>query len=196
MTKTITADFIENTAGDRLLTNGYPAQPNRILEYLASPCDGSSVTVSSGTYTFPNVTAQQGGLDTYQIITGSNIYYCPPPEAKKVVYQFTFSAYWVAAHAINHYKFYISDTEIVKARHSRSAQYIENRYQFDWTISIGDSDTPADAKFLSWTTPKHLYMMFRRYGVSNYSNHHGTYYWDGTSSNQFNIPLLSIVATT
>ena len=196
MTKTVTADFVENNAGDRLLTNGYPAQPNRILEYLASPCDGSSVTVGSGTYTFPSVTAQQGGSTSYQMITGSNIYYCPPPEAKRVVYQFTFSLYSVTTHDINHYRFYIGDTEIVKARHNRSAVYIENRYQFNWTISIGDSDTPADAKFLSWTTPKHLYMTFRIYGGSNYSNHHGTRYWDGVGSNQFNIPLLSIIATT
>lgn len=49
----LTADFIETPAGDRLLNNGYPARPNRVLEYLTGHCDGSEVTVGSGTYTFP-----------------------------------------------------------------------------------------------------------------------------------------------
>lgn len=192
----IIVDTIESQDGTTLFNNGYPAMPNRILEYLASPCDGSSVTVGSGTYTFPNVIDQQGSSTVYQAVTGSNIFYCPPPGARKVTYQFTFSAYWLTTNAINHYKFYVDDVEIVKARYNRSATYLENRYQFNWTISIGDVEKPKDAKFLVWDKPKNLYITFRRYGNSNYSNHHGTTYWDGAGSNQFNIPILSIIATT
>jgi len=191
-----TIDIMYNSVGQTTMIDGYPARPNRILEYLASPCDGSAVTVASGTYTFPNVTAQQGGTTTYQIVTGSNIYYCPPPGTREVRYQFTFSIYWVQAHAINDYKFYIGDDEVLWARHNRSAQYPEHRYQFGWTIPVGQSVDTRVGSQRTWTEAKNLYMTFRIYGTSNYSNHHGTTYWDGAGSNQFNQPILSIVATT
>ena len=192
----VTADIVENSAGQRTLVDGYPARPNRILEYLAGPCDGSSVTVASGTYTMPLVTAQQGGSAAYQLVTGSNIYYCPPPGTRVVRYQFTFSIYWVSAHAINDYKFYIGDNEILRARFNRSSQYPEEKYQFSWSIPITGTDNFNTGTVASWNEAKHLYMTFRWYGASNNSNHHGTRYWDGAGSNQFNIPILSIIATT
>jgi hypothetical protein len=191
-----TADMLRDSTGQLTLIDGYPGRPNLMLEYLASPCDGSVVTVASGTYTFPNVTTQQGGSTAYQVITGSNIYYCPPPGTRQVRYQFTFSIYWVNAHAINDYKFYIGDDEVLWARHNRSAQYPEHRYQFDWTIPVGQSVDTRVGSQSTWNEAKNLYMTFRIYGTSNNSNHHGTTYWDGAGSNQFNIPILSIVATT
>jgi len=191
-----TADIIQNSAGQTIMIDGYPARPNRMLEYLASPCDGSAVTVASGTYTFPNVTALQVGTTTYQVVTGSNIYYCPPPGTREVRYQFTFSIYFVSAHAINDYKFYIGDDEVLWARHNRSGGNPEHRYQFNWTIPVGQSVDTRVGSQRTWTEAKNLYMTFRIYGTSNYSNHHGTVYWDGVSSNQFNQPILSIVATT
>lgn len=193
---TLTADIIENSSGQRVLVNGYPAQPNRVLEYLAGPCDGSTVTVASGRYTLPNVTAQQGGSTAYQVVTGSDIYYCPPPGTREVKYQFTFSIYWLNQHAINHYRFHIGDNEILQARHDRAGEYTENRYTFEWTIPITGFDNNNIGTVASWTTAKRLYMTFRWYGTSNANNHHGTTYWDGVASNQFNIPILSIVAVT
>jgi hypothetical protein len=192
----ITADIVESQKGQAFLTNGYPSRPNRILEYLAGPCDGGNATVSSGTYKFPLVTAALGGTTAYQLITGSNIYYCPPPGTKKVTYKYTFSSYSVTTHDINDYKFFIGADEVIKARHNRSGQYLENRYEFNWDIIIGEGNDPTTGRMLTWTTPKMLCMMFRIYGTSNYSNIHGTRYWDGAGGNQFNIPTLSIIATT
>jgi len=51
------------------------SRTGNILETLTSVCDGSVVTVPSGTYTFPNVTTQQGSADSYQDITGSVLSY-------------------------------------------------------------------------------------------------------------------------
>lgn len=188
-------DVINDTTGQPLLTNGYPGRPGRIIEYLTGLCDGSDVIGASGTYTFPSVTAAQVAAATYQTVTGSNIYYCPPLGAKTVTYKFTFSAYWTQAHSINHYAFYVNDTEIVNARHNRSAQYYENRLDFTYTFKIGGTNSPSTGKFTTWDTPKHLYLMFRQYGVSNTGNHHSTTYWDGVASAQFNVPILSIIAT-
>jgi hypothetical protein len=193
---TVTADIIENTLGQRVMVDGYPSQPNRIIEYLASPCDGSSVKVLSGNYKMPLVTTQQAGSTTYQVVSGSDLYYCPPAGTKRVTYQFTFSAYSATTHDINDYKFYIDDTEVLRARNNRSAQYIENRYQFSCIITIGNNEDPANSRLYTWTKPKRLYMTFRIYGASNFSNHHGSRYWDGIGGNQFNVPLLSIISTT
>jgi hypothetical protein len=113
-----------------------------------------------------------------------------------VTYKYTFSSYSVTTHDINDYKFFIGADEVIEARHNRSGQYLENRYEFNWDIIIGEGNDPTTGRMLTWTTAKLLYMTFRIYGASNFSNIHGTRYWDGTTGNQFNIPTLSIIATT
>lgn len=190
----LAADIIQNTSGQTLLSNGYPYRPNRIIEYLASPCDGSQVAGASGIYTFPLVTAQQGGSTAYQLVTGSNIFYRPPEGTRFVKYQFTFSTYWVNIHSINHYKFYVDNIEIPAARFNKSSQYTEDKSQFSWVFQVGGTESPSTAKFTTWDTFKRLYLTFRQYGTANNGNHHGTVYWDGVTSNQFTMPLLSIMA--
>lgn len=194
MASTIKVDNIQNSAGTNLLVNGYPRQPGQIIEYLSSVCDGSAVTVGSGTYTFPNVTTQQAGSTSYQTITGSNLAYTPPTGATRVIYRFQFSSYWISTHAINDYKFYIDADEIIYARHNRSGYYQESRYSFEWAIAIGGVTNFNTGRLATWTAAKTLSMQFRIYGTSNNANLHGTTYWDGGSSNQFSIPTLTIIA--
>jgi hypothetical protein len=192
---TVAADFINNASGNVLYVNGYPQQPGRVIEYLANSCDGSSVTVGSGTYTFENVTGVSVGSVTYIPLTGSFISYCPPPGTRTVIYRFNFSAYWQDAHAIAHFKFYIDGYEVVYARHNRSGFYFEDRNTFEWPIVCNADATNYNyGRLNSWTTPKDLYMYWRDYGTSDDMNLHGTYYWDGTSSTQFSQPQLSIIA--
>lgn len=188
-------DTLKNSSGQDTLVNGYPRRPGRIVEYLTGMCDGSSVTVASGTYRMQQVSAAQATSTSYTPIRGSLIDYVPPAGTTAVTYQFHFSTYWGAAHAINHYKFFIDDAEVVYARHCRSGQYIEDRAVFEWTIDIGAADNTSYGRHSVWSTPKRLYMQVRQYGGSNYANLHGTYYWDGAGSNQFNLPQLTVIAT-
>lgn len=187
---------IQNANGNILLHNGYPRQPGRIIEMLTSPCDGSEVKVASGTYDFPNITTQQSATTTYQKISGSSISYVPPVGATRVTYNFQYNTYWVSDHAINHYKFYMDDQEVVYARHCRSQRYNEDRTTFEWNISIGQAASPSISygQLQRWTQPIELYMMVRIYGGSNNNNIHGTYYWDGAGGNQLGIPILTITA--
>jgi hypothetical protein len=120
--------------------------------------------------------------------------YVPPIGATSVHYSFQYNTQWVADHAINDYKFYIDDAEVTYARHNRSMRYNEDRSTFEWTIQIGGADILANGQLSSWTVPRELYMMVRHYGTSNYSNIHGTYYWDGGAGNQFGAPILTITA--
>lgn len=196
MASIIKVDEIQNTAGTPLLVDGYPRQPGQVIETIAGVCDGSSVTGASGTYVLQNVTSAQGTDATYADITGSTITYTPPSGATCVVYRFSFSYYWQSVqHSIQHFKFFIDGVEVVYARHNRSADYFESRYTFEWPIAIGGSPNTNTGRQATWTTSKTLKMMTRRYATNSHGgNLHGTTYWDGTGSNQFSIPLISITA--
>lgn len=190
-----TIDTLRNSAGQDLLVNGYPRQPGRIIEYLTGMCDGSTVRTATGEYKFEQVSAIQATSTTYTTIRGSAIDYVPPSGATAVTYRYHFATYWVAAHAINDYKFFIDNQEVVYARHNRSGQYIEDRASFEWTINIGGTANANTGRQATWTSLKRLYMQVRQYGGSNYANLNGTTYWDGAGSNQFSMPQLSIIAT-
>lgn len=170
------------------------SRTGNILEVLSSPCDGSTITVPSGTYTFPSVTAQQGAPASYTDINGSVLAYKPPAGTKQVKYNFQFSSYWVGAHAINHYKFFIDGAEVTAARHTRSAYYQESRYSFEWIINIGNYSNSSTGHLYDWTSLKTLKMQGRCYGGSNNNDWHGTTYWDGGGGNQFSMPVLTIEA--
>ena len=196
MASIIKVDNIQNTAGTTVLENGYPTQPGQVIEYLTSQCDGSSLTGLSGTFTWQNVTAAQGTDATYVDLTGSTIAYTPPPNATKVIYQFTFGYNWQSvAHSIQHFKFFIDADEVVYARHNRSAQYFESRYTFEWIIPIGGVANTNTGRQASWSSNKTLKMQTRRYATSSHGGSiHTTTYWDGVGGSQFNIPTLTLIA--
>jgi hypothetical protein len=167
----------------------------QVIETISSVCDGSVVTVQSGSYTIQNVTTQQTFVGaTVTDINGSSIDYTPPTGTTRVQYEFQFSSYWVGAHAINDYIFLIDGVEVVFARHNRSAQYLEDRSVFQWTIAIGGTANANTGRQATWTTSKNMKMRFRNYGASNYANLHGTTYWNGTTGNQFSMPHIKITA--
>jgi hypothetical protein len=194
MPSILKVDDIKNNANEDLLINGYPRKPGQVIEYLSSPCDGSSVTVGSGTYTFPNVTGAQTSVLSYTDVTGSSISYTPPTGTTRVVYDFHYTMYWTSDHAISHFKFFIDSNEVTYARFSRSGRYPEDRYSFVWNIAIGGSTNNNTGRQATWTSAKNLKMQWRSYAAANARNLHGTTYWDGGGSNQFSMPILTIIA--
>jgi hypothetical protein len=185
---------VANSGGTPVLVGGYPTRPGQIIEYLTSPCDGSSVVGLSGTYTWPNVTAAQTLSTTSQVITGSQITYTPPAGASKVLYKFEFALNWVTEHAISHQRFFIDGVEVTSARFNRSGRFPEDKTSFEWPINIGGSTTAATGRQASWTSPKTLSVQSRWYSASNNRNAHTTVYWDGAGSNQFLMPVLTLIA--
>ena len=196
MASILRVDTIQSSNGANVIVNGSVVkQSGQVLEYLSSPCDGSTITGLSGSYVWPSVTTQQTDTSyTYVDVTGSSISYTPPVGATRVTYRYESSAYWASAHAISHWKFFIDGTEVLYARFSRSGYYQENRTPFEWTINIGGGGNTNTGRQASWTTPKILKMQYRAYGGSDITYLHGTTYWDGTSGNQFSMPHLSIIA--
>lgn len=194
MTSTLKTDELQNLSGQVLLRNGYPLRSGRIIEHLSGVCDGSMIDGVERSYTWPMVNSQYGTLDSYSVVPGSYIAYLPPAGTSRVVYKFGCSVYRISEHAITHFKFFIDDNEVVFARHNRSGLQFEERSIFQWTIAVGGTQNNNTGRQSTWNTPKSLSMQVRRYGGSNYSDLHGTTYFDGTGSNQFSRPSLSITA--
>ena len=113
----IFVDTIEpKTSGEVVSINGKKGQ---VLEILTSLCDGSTVEVASGSYTFQNVTALQDGTTSYVDLTGSTLSYKPPAGTKKVIYEFTYIfARTADTGPLGHHKFFIDDVEATNARWS------------------------------------------------------------------------------
>ena len=58
------------------------ASAGAVLEEFCSPCDGSAITVRSGTYTVGTVSAVQNATTSFADLTGSSIDYTPPSGAQ------------------------------------------------------------------------------------------------------------------
>lgn len=194
MASVLKVDELQSSSGTTLMVNGYPRRPGQTIETLASVCDGSSVTVGSGSYTVQNVTTQQTLSTAYQDLTGSTITYTPPTGASVVIYEFSFAMRWEQDHAITHHKFFIDGVEVVYARFNRSGRYPEDKITFEWPIAIGGSTDTNTGRQATWTTAKTLKIQSRWYGASNARNAHGTTYWDGASLNVFIMPTIKITA--
>jgi len=195
MASTLKLDTLQLPDNRNVLVNGYPRMPGQVVELLSSPCDGSSVTVGSGTYTVQNVTGIFTLADAYADIPGSVLAYTPPAGATRVKYTFQYNHYWPGGtHCISHHKFFIDGVEVVFARHSRSGYYPEGRYSFEWTIAIGGTTNASTGRQATWTAPKTLKMQARRYAAGNPISLHGTTYWDGAGGVQFGMPVIEIEA--
>lgn len=165
-----------------------------IIEVLTSVCDGSSVEVKSGTYTFPTATTQDLST-TYATASGSNITYTPPAGTRQVIYEYEHQLAWNNDHAISHWRLYIAGVEVTGARTSLSGRYPERREHHTWVFNIGGVSNQATGRQSAWTTPKELRWDAREYGTSNRNDRvNYTTYWDGTGGAEFSYPVIKITA--
>jgi len=195
-------DRIDNSnATPKIYTSGVKTaayRPGEVIEVLSGLCNGANVTVQSGTYTFPNVTAFQDLTTTYADITGSSIAYTPPTGTTRVVYEFSYqySADTIPG-TMGHFKFDIDGVEVEDARHSIGNHSYEygRKVIFRWVIDCAATAAIADqGAFTSWTSAKTLKMTAREYSGSYEVRLHFAKYWDGIESDQFHKPSLTITA--
>lgn len=187
-------DKLQNSSGQDTLVNGVPTRPGRIMEYLVCNGDGSSVKGNKSEHALPLIQTYRQAIYSYEIIPGSDIAYCPPHGASRVVYKFRYAMRWEADHAISHMKFFVDGVEVVYARHSRSARYQEDNSEFSWTIAIGGTANSNTGRVSEWKTPKSLAMWWRAYGGSNARSMHATNYYDGGGLLLPVVPTLTIIA--
>ena len=168
---------------------------SNVLEVLSSPCDGRSVTVSSGTYTMTNVTTYTNPSTSYADYPGSAIGYLPPSGTKKVIYEFNHQTGFRDTHSIIHFKLFLAGVEVTAARCTSGAYYgPDTTHNFRWTFEIGDTADAANGVVTSWDLAKELKWQARNYGTGNEGYINGTRYRDGGGNVYFTRPVLTITA--
>lgn len=172
------------------------AQPGQIIEKISSVCNGSSVTVGSGTYTMPNVTAAQGiTYVNYVDVDGSSFAYTPPSDANTVIYEFITSAHYTSSgQMIFHMRFYIDNTEVT---YKRASYYngFDNVIAFKVPLSLNNAtEDIANGKVGSWTSAKTMKIQCRSYSATYQVGLNQLYHWDGTGAFQLVKPTLEITS--
>lgn len=198
MTSTLRVDNIQLKDGTPVLENGIiavPSAPGTILEVLTSACDGSTVTVKSGTYTFQNVTAIQKLTTSPTVATGSQMTYVPPPGTTRVKYDYNFQ---IAADdgtdGLGYFQFWIDGAEVEKG-HFAMSPYRSMRATYSWIIDCNaETNDPLLGKFTEWTTPKVLYVTGDEYGSSYQVDLHNILYRDAAGADELSVPTLTITA--
>ena len=180
--------------GDAATMTG--AGPKGPLQQHTGLCDGSTRTLSMGTFTFPNVTGVQDlQTTTYTDLTFSSVTYKPPSNTIGFLYEVTYMRSWMHTHNINHHKLYVDSTEIVYARHTLGGYYREGIATFKWYFRIGGSDNANTGVFASWNSNKVIKLQGRNYASNNYRTQYNlSQYWDGGSTDVFFKPSVKITA--
>ena len=171
------------------------AGPIGSLEQHMGMNDGSTRTLSMGTFTFPNVTSSRDiNTTSYVDVPFSVATYKPPSGAIGVQYEITYSTGWANQHGITHHKLYVDSTEILYGRHNQSGRYREGLYTFRWYFAIGGTTNNNTGRFASWNSNKVIKLKSRNYTGSNRNIYHYTQYWDGNTGHQFFKPMIKITA--
>ena len=179
---------------------GPSASAGAVLEEFCSPCDGSAITVRSGTYTVQTVSAIQQLTTSYADVTGSSIDYTPPTGTQTVVYTFSFQFTFTDSYNIGHFKLFLDNdsgtaTEVTNYRSTIGAQAaLEGRYTIVWGFNIGGSTTAATGRVATWTSARTIKLQAREYGSNNESAVHTSGDWDEGGTDQFSQPVIGIKA--
>ena len=178
---------------------------SNIIEQIQGVCDGRSVTVPSGTYTMPNVTALQALTGSYADLTGSSFTYNPPSGTTKVIYSLQVWFSRDGDYPLGHFKFYVDSDEASKFRKTLYGGTLIYPVDLKYIITIGGSADTANANVASWSSNKTLKITAREYtdgsgGSGNHAAMHKQVYWDGTSASgsgngsTYVAPYLTITA--
>ncbi len=199
----IYVDSIKDKTGTRQLASdsgsawswGSSVPKGSVIEQFCSPCDGSAITVQSGTYTVQNVTGVQNLTSLYVDLTGSSITYNPPAGTQTVVYSLKVFHDFDDANNLAHYKLFLDSDEVTYARATIGGNtHLHNLVHFTWAFRIGDGNVTNTGKVASWSSNKTIKMQVREYGASNQSILHQTKYWDGSTGNHLSMPVIGITA--
>ena len=170
-------------------------QPGQIIETISSICNGSSVTVGSGTYTITDVTGPQYPGVTYEDVNGSSFTYTPPSGTNTVVYEFhQYIGYAGTTAPLGHFKFFLDNVEVTCMR-STSYMYYDGIHVMRIPLNLNNATADvANGKVSTWTTNKTMKLQARKY-LANYTmGLNRIYHWEGAASVQNVKPSISITS--
>lgn len=193
-------DNSSTNADDRILFDETFIPSNlsssNVLEILSSPCNGSTVTVPSGSYTMADITSHQDLTTSFADVTGSSINYTPPSGTTRVLYKFYMQfAYDNDNYAGTQIKFFLDGTEVTDARRSYYGNYFLGGFAFEYTINCNASGAnTAHGDITSWTTPKIIKLQAAEYNSSNEARLHRLQLWEGADVSTVVVPTLTITS--
>ena len=173
---------------------------SNIIEVIKAPCDGRSVTVPSGTYTMPNVTAVQQLTTSYADVTGSSFTYTPPSDATRVFYNLSLYFCRTDDYPLAHVKFFIDSDEASTLRRNLYGNQLRHMIEMGYVIEIGGSADTTLPRVASWTSNKTMKLQAREYSGSYESSFHHLNEWDGGGAsgsgpgNVYVQPILTVMA--
>ena len=177
---------------------GPSASAGAVLEEFCSPCDGSAITVRSGTYTVGNVTGAMGLTTTHADVTGSSIDYTPPTGTQTVIYEFSFQFAYYDANPRTSFRILIGGTEVTNARRMISSNAtdanLEGAYEMKWAFHIGGTASAAKGRFETWTSNKTILVQGYEYSTGTEASVHTTRFWENGSTDQFAQPVIGITS--
>ena len=172
-----------------------------VLEYISSYCDGTIISVknpinfgggSDGTIKPADVT---GSFDTnndyWQLITGSNISYCPPPGTTLVIYEFNFQSRPKDNHKIMSIRFILNGTELSQARQGASTLATGPGRSTFHHIKVPINVTSVNN---NWSSAIDLRCEVYSYSNSYQGTIHEAAYWMSAGGGLFVKPSITLIA--
>ena len=180
---------LPNSVGTGKINHG------NVLEQFCTPCDGSAITVPSGTYTVTDVSAIQDLSSSYADITGSSIAYTPPAGTTQVIYEYDFEFGRASSNAQGLIKIFLDSDEVTKGYRSHGNDASSTRCVVRWAFNIGGSADTTVGRVASWTSAKTIKLQARDLSGSYQVHLHSTpHESDGGSTDTFSMPLIQITA--
>ena len=125
-----------------------------VIEQFLLPCNGSSITVKSGTYTSANVTAfQDSAHDSFADITGSSITYTPPTGAQLVIYKYVVQIGYSDGFPKLSIRVMLGGVEADKFRAVYTTEnYLNTKVVLEYPFMIGGSADATIGRHATWTS--------------------------------------------
>ena len=161
-----------NNGSQTVITETYEVVPGKtttinttkegqILENLYSICDGRIITVDSGSYIMPNVSAVQYLTTTYETIIGSEIDYIPPIGTKIVKYKLFVHIKYDYPNGGNiwthlGHQLYIDNNPCGDIQFIGNIEYGDMYVPIEYMIEISDVNDYYNYKLKNWNQLKNI----------------------------------------
>ena len=166
-----------------------------VIEQFLLPCNGSSITVKSGTYTSENVTAfQDSAHGSFADITGSSITYTPPTGAQLVIYKYILQIGYSDSFPKLSIRVMLGGVEADKFRAVYTTEnYLNAKVVLEYPFIIGGSADATIGRQATWTSGVEIKLQMQ--SVSGYDATLNQADFYGNSSDDILVPPMIGITT-
>lgn len=166
-----------------------------VIEQFLLPCNGSSITVKSGTYTSENVTAfQDSAHGSFADITGSSITYTPPTGAQLVIYKYILQIGYSDGFPKLSIRVMLGEVEADKFRAVYTTEnYLNAKVVLEYPFIIGGSADATIGRQATWTSGVEIKLQMQSVSGNDATLNQADFY--GNSSDDILVPPMIGITT-